>query len=664
MALALSGGASFGYYHFGVVRALLDANLLPKIITGTSAGALVACLVCTRTDDELRRLLVPQLADALTACQEPVSVWAKRFMRTGARFDTAMWERGASFFTMGAMTFKEAYERTGRSLNISVIPYDTHSPTKLLSHVTAPDCVIFSALIASAAVPGIINPVVLLKKDKNGNVQPWEYQGRHKDGSLRVDIPLQSLHMFFNVNYSIVSQVNPHIYVFAFAPRGAPGRPVSHRRGKGWRGGFFLSAAESFLKLELFKNFRMIRDLELMPEFYGQNWSAVFLQRFEGTVTIFPKSRIRDFFRLLTDPDPAELARMLDVGKRVTWPRIHMVENRMKIQKELDLGKSEYARIETNEYIRIARNLEKSRLDASAFSESSRLTTDDDTSAQEDTQGNSRSEQYKQREQVQNTNTGSSPDLSEEHKSDDGHLNVKENSTSLNNGDGNPAESLPRPLTTLGRSPSKNAAALKRKQLIAKLGIDRTYLSEDDDEYGDYEKDYKAQNRLSRQTEPGISIDTPTTRSHTNGSNLKPHQDYNRRSSWSHLFGFGKKHSSKSLNEQNKDNNISSSNNNGTTSMKKASPKSSKRAISNPGVFASARSQFISDDEDHPTGPNSTSVSRKSSLSKFGKHVLSAKKRHSLATSEDGNNNLTIPTKPVEPAADPVQPTNGIKEGE
>lgn len=41
-ALCLSGGASFGYYHFGVVRALLDTGLLPRVITGTSAGAIGA----------------------------------------------------------------------------------------------------------------------------------------------------------------------------------------------------------------------------------------------------------------------------------------------------------------------------------------------------------------------------------------------------------------------------------------------------------------------------------------------------------------------------------------------------------------------------------------------------------------------------------------------
>ena len=33
-ALCLSGGASFAYYHFGVVKGLLDSALLPDVITG------------------------------------------------------------------------------------------------------------------------------------------------------------------------------------------------------------------------------------------------------------------------------------------------------------------------------------------------------------------------------------------------------------------------------------------------------------------------------------------------------------------------------------------------------------------------------------------------------------------------------------------------------
>ncbi len=128
-ALCLSGGATFAYYHFGVVKALLDAGLLPQVITGTSGGALVAAFVATRTDEELKKLLVPALAKRITACRDPISVWLPRWWKTGARFDTLDWAQRCSWFSRGSMTFREAYERTGRILNVSCIPADPHSPT-------------------------------------------------------------------------------------------------------------------------------------------------------------------------------------------------------------------------------------------------------------------------------------------------------------------------------------------------------------------------------------------------------------------------------------------------------------------------------------------------------------------------------------------------------
>jgi hypothetical protein len=71
------------------------------------------------------------------------------------------------------------------------------------------------------------------------------------------------------VTYPVVSQVNPHVHLFFFAPRGSAGRPTAHMKGKGalwhscvgphlrisagWRGNFLLSAMEHWLKLELTK---------------------------------------------------------------------------------------------------------------------------------------------------------------------------------------------------------------------------------------------------------------------------------------------------------------------------------------------------------------------------------------------------------------------------
>ena len=74
------------------------------------------------------------------------------------------------------------------------------SPTILLNHLTAPNCIIWSAILASAAVPGILNPVsrpliahivsdfqvVLMAKTRDGQVIPHNLGGsRFKDGSLR-----------------------------------------------------------------------------------------------------------------------------------------------------------------------------------------------------------------------------------------------------------------------------------------------------------------------------------------------------------------------------------------------------------------------------------------------------------------------------------------------
>lgn len=332
-ALCLSGGATFAYYHFGVVKALVDSDNLPQIITGTSGGALVAALVGTRTEDELKQLLVPALAYRIRACRDSTVTWLRRWYRTGARFDTLDWARQCAWFTRGSMTFREAYERTGRILNVTCVPSDPHSPTMLNNHITSPDCVIWSAVLASAAVPGILNPIVLMRKNKDGTLSPYSFGQKWKDGSLRTDIPLKALNIHFNVNFSIVSQVNPHINLFFFSPRGSPGRPVSHRKGRGWRGGFLGSSIETSVKLDLQKYLKILRHLELLPRPMNQDWSEIWLQRFSGTVTVWPKSIASDYWNILSDPSAQRLARMIKVGEKSVWPRILFISNRLKIER-------------------------------------------------------------------------------------------------------------------------------------------------------------------------------------------------------------------------------------------------------------------------------------------------------------------------------------------
>lgn len=44
-ACRLSGGAYLGYYHLGVVKALYNEGLLPRVISGASAGSIMTAIV-------------------------------------------------------------------------------------------------------------------------------------------------------------------------------------------------------------------------------------------------------------------------------------------------------------------------------------------------------------------------------------------------------------------------------------------------------------------------------------------------------------------------------------------------------------------------------------------------------------------------------------------
>ena len=56
-ALLLSGGGTFGMNHIGVTKALYEAQLLPRIISGASAGSIVCAVLCTKTDAEIPGVL-------------------------------------------------------------------------------------------------------------------------------------------------------------------------------------------------------------------------------------------------------------------------------------------------------------------------------------------------------------------------------------------------------------------------------------------------------------------------------------------------------------------------------------------------------------------------------------------------------------------------------
>ena len=75
-----------------------------------------------------------------------------------------------AWFALG-LTFREAFEKTGRVLTISATPVRSRGRRAVplqLNHISTPHVDIASAVCASACVPGLIEPVELLEKGPDG----------------------------------------------------------------------------------------------------------------------------------------------------------------------------------------------------------------------------------------------------------------------------------------------------------------------------------------------------------------------------------------------------------------------------------------------------------------------------------------------------------------
>lgn len=160
--LVLQGGAIFGMCHLGVVKALFLRGLLPRIITGTATGALIAALVSIHTEDELPAVLSGDGIDLsafsprstlengeVSLAQSFHTRWdtllrrIRRFSREGYFLDVTVLEDCVRA-NVGDLTFEEAYNRSKRVLNITVATEGQGGVPTLLNYLTAPNVVSFT----------------------------------------------------------------------------------------------------------------------------------------------------------------------------------------------------------------------------------------------------------------------------------------------------------------------------------------------------------------------------------------------------------------------------------------------------------------------------------------------------------------------------------------
>ncbi|KAG9294700.1 hypothetical protein G9A89_008179 [Geosiphon pyriformis] len=327
-ALLLSGGATFGLTHLGVIKCLHKCKLLPRIISGASSGSIIAAIICTKTDDEIPELLSfsqPLELEVFERLSDP-DTWFKRVTRLlkhGVLFDVEIL-RECMRRNIGDMTFQEAYNRTRRILNITVSSSTVYEMPRLLNYLTAPNVLIWSAVAASCSVPLVYSSVPLMAKDKAGKVVPWNPSGhRWIDGSVENDLPMNKLSELFNVNHFIVCQVNPHVIPFLQTNL----IPSAINRIVGW----FLFLAISELQHRL----TQLSELGIMTSLIYR-LQAMMSQRYYGDITIVPHISYADFLNLLTNPTPELVQDASLRGERATWPKISIIRNHCQIELTLD----------------------------------------------------------------------------------------------------------------------------------------------------------------------------------------------------------------------------------------------------------------------------------------------------------------------------------------
>ncbi|MCJ1471785.1 hypothetical protein MMC13_000426 [Lambiella insularis] len=340
-ALLLSGGATFGMNHIGVLKALWETHLLPRIISGASAGSIVCAVLCTRTDEEM-----PELLDSF--CHGDLAVFEEegnedgimqkivRFLKYGALFDISHLTRVMKDM-LGDLTFQEGYNRTRRILNICVSSASLYELPRLLNYVTAPNVLIWSAVAASCSVPFIFSAASILAKDpKRGEAVPWNPSPQQWiDGSVDNDLPMTRLAEMFNVNHFIVSQVNPHVVPFLIKEEDTIAREAQQSTASLAAAPAWVHTMTHLAKGEALHRMSIMAEMGIFPNTLTKAVS-VLSQKYSGDITIFPEISYADFPRMLSNPTPEFMTQAMLCGERATWPKLSRIRNHCALELALD----------------------------------------------------------------------------------------------------------------------------------------------------------------------------------------------------------------------------------------------------------------------------------------------------------------------------------------
>ena len=321
-ALMFSGAGSLGAFHIGVAKALAQQRLMPSVVSGASAGSVVAAVIGTRPPEALADYL--DRDDALI----------RQFVVSGTQEDLRP-RRTLQAEVFGLiesivpdMTFLEAFEESGVAINVSVAPSRVHQRSRMLNAVTSPNAMIREAVLASCAVPGVFPPVTLAARDAQGQRRPYVPSRQWIDGSMSDDLPAKRLARMYGVNHFITSQTNPMVFWMLQDPQ-------SQRTLFARMTSIYQSAAREWMRAVypfVMETVRNVYPLNL----YTRSLFGLMTQVYTADINILPRQRFFDPTRLLTPLSQAEAQRLIQEGERATWPKIEMIRNCTKVSRQID----------------------------------------------------------------------------------------------------------------------------------------------------------------------------------------------------------------------------------------------------------------------------------------------------------------------------------------
>jgi NTE family protein len=149
IGFVLTGGANLGSIHVGMLAALLDADIKPDLIVGTSIGAVnAAYLAADPSRDQVERLR-EMWCEVRARDVFPLNPFAsaRALFRQGALFPSTTWRR----FLTGRIPY-ERIEEAAVPLRIAATDFESGRSVVLDSGS------VVDAVLASTALPGIFPP--------------------------------------------------------------------------------------------------------------------------------------------------------------------------------------------------------------------------------------------------------------------------------------------------------------------------------------------------------------------------------------------------------------------------------------------------------------------------------------------------------------------------